>query len=95
MPAGERMSVQSVAMEKAGHARPLTASADTKTWDGANARTRRARGAFMSPVHSARGRMGRRARSASLHFSLGPIPQLAETTPELMATIPGLPAIKS
>jgi len=38
-------------------------------------------------VHGARGGMGRWARSASLHFSGGPIPELAQTIPRLVGRI--------
>jgi hypothetical protein len=47
MPGGERITVQSVATEKAGHdARPLAAV----IWNVASARTRQAPRAFMSPA---------------------------------------------
>jgi hypothetical protein len=49
MPAGERITVQSVA--KAGHdARPLAAPAMANIWNVASARMRRAQRAFMSPA---------------------------------------------
>jgi hypothetical protein len=49
MPAGERITVQSGATEKAGHdARPLVAF----IWNVATARTRQAQRAFMSPPSS-------------------------------------------
>jgi len=47
MPAGERITVQSVETEKAGHdARPLAAF----IWNVATASTRQAQRAFMSPA---------------------------------------------
>lgn len=41
-------------------------------------------------VHDARGGMGHRAGSASLHFTAGPIPELARAIPRLAGTIPVL-----
>jgi len=81
MPAGEWIAVQSVASRKNGHdPRPLAASTTTNIWNVASARTRRAQRAFMSPggVHRARSGMGRWSRSASLYFSRGALPELAE-----------------
>jgi hypothetical protein len=50
MPAGEWITAQFVATEKAGHgARPFTASAAATIWNCASAR-RRARRAVMSPA---------------------------------------------
>jgi hypothetical protein len=51
MPAGERIIVQFVTTQKAGHdARALAASAIPNIWNVATARTRRAQGASMSPA---------------------------------------------
>jgi hypothetical protein len=51
MQAGEWITAQSVATEKAGHdARRLTASATANIWNLASARTRRARRTVMSPA---------------------------------------------
>jgi len=51
MPAGEWITAQFVATEKAGHGwRPFTASAAATVWNCASARSRRARRAVMSPA---------------------------------------------
>jgi hypothetical protein len=51
MNAGEWITVQSVAIQKAGHdARPLAASPTANMWRVASARKRRAQRAFMSPA---------------------------------------------
>ena len=51
MPTGKRITIHSVATQKAAHdARPFAASTMAITWNVATARTRRAQRAFMSPA---------------------------------------------